>query len=69
MPSDNVQIGLDPHVRYAIICIVLGLVGLGVGWLVDQIHKDMKSRRGAMQLLSDLPQRRERDQKPLARGS
>jgi hypothetical protein len=42
MPSDNVRTVLDPHVRYAIICIVLGLVGLGVGWLVDQIHKDMK---------------------------
>jgi hypothetical protein len=33
---------LDPHVRSAIICIVLGLVGLGVGWLVDEIRKDMK---------------------------
>jgi hypothetical protein len=42
MPSDTVQSALDPHVRNAVICIVLGLVGLGVGWLVDQIIKDMK---------------------------
>jgi hypothetical protein len=42
MPSDNVQTVLDPNVRYAIICIVAGLMGLGVGWLVGQIHKDMK---------------------------
>jgi hypothetical protein len=44
MPSaDNVQTVLDPHVRSVIICIVAGLVGFGVGWLVDQIHKDMKN--------------------------
>jgi hypothetical protein len=40
--ADTVQTVLDPHVRSAIIYIVLSLVGLGVGWLVDQIHKDMK---------------------------
>ena len=45
MPSDNVQTVLDPHVRSAIICIVLGLVGLGVGWLVDEIRKDIKDMK------------------------
>jgi hypothetical protein len=40
--NNTVQVVFDPHVRSAIICSALSLVGLGVGWVVDQIHKDTK---------------------------
>jgi hypothetical protein len=42
MPFDTVQNTIEPHVLAAIVCIVLSFVALGVGWLVDAIHKDMK---------------------------